>query len=267
MKNNKLKYVLGLASIALICGYGIYYSKDVSAAKSTRETEVYIEKDIKNNVKEPSIEVTKEALENIDDIEKETDEFGNEIITSGDEYDYPIKKEVNTDTVVLNQDLLNELLSYENYTPYNVKVREDTEDDYDVQISVDLSNMIKGKKANDILERYNRYVKARYLIDTEAGWENVLIPFKLSYKNALDDTDSKIEPNIQIYEAYQYGVGYKDLDYFPPVTTLYILKSREERIGYIATKLPISKVDKCTLEIKDLNRVDERGIMLKFKNE
>lgn len=247
-----------LVGVLFIGVFGVATTNNVSASRNDCRNRTSIM--VKNKIHK--IEKLPEGVVKSDDIE--VDEFGNEIVTTGDEYDYPIKKEANTDTVVLNQDLLNELLSFEGYAPYNIKVREDTTEDYDVQISIDLSNIIRGKKANEILDRYNRHVKARYLVDTEAGWENVLIPFKLAYKNPLDDTDSKIEPNIQIYENYLYGVYYKDSEYIPKVTTLYILKSREERIGYIATKLPISKTNKCTLNIEDLNKINGKKIEIKL---
>lgn len=273
MRNKQLRYLLGVASLSLVCMYGVYYVADVSAAKNEQGSEVKIETTKRveekiENVKRAEVKETKEQvepLESIDD-DKIYDEFGNEIITTGDEYDYPMKKEANTDTVVLSQDLLNDLLSFENYKPYNVKVREDSIEDYDVQISIDMTDKIVGKKADELLERYNRHVKARYLIDTETGWENVLIPFKLAYKNPLDDSDAKIEPRLRVYEACNYELVYKDLDYIPSVTTLYIMKSREERMGYIVTKLPILKVSNCTLEVQDLNISNMKGIEISFSD-
>lgn len=197
----------------------------------------------------------------------EYDDYGNEIINTGDEYDYPpLINEHCTDTTIVNQDILNELIGYEGYKSFNVRVKEDTRDkDYDVQVSLDVSNILRGTQANKLLESYNRHVMARYLIDTDQGWENVLIPFKLNYKEALDDTNYKIEPIFRIYESMGYSVYYNELEYTPIVNTLYILKSREERIGYIATKLPISKTSKYTLEIQDLNLGDyNEGIKLKL---
>lgn len=250
-----------LVGVLFIGVFGVATTNNVSASRNNYKNKTSIM--ITNKVHK--IEKIPDSIKDIEGVEDiEVDEFGNEIVTTGDEYDYPIKKEANTDTVVLNQDLLNELISFEGYAPYNIKVREDTTEDYDVQVSIDLSNIIRGKKANETLDRYNRHVKARYLVDTEAGWENVLIPFKLAYKNPLDDTDSKIEPNIQIYENYLYGVYYKDSEYIPQVTTLYILKSREERMGYIATKLPITKTNKCTLNIGDLNKTNGKKIEIKL---
>ena len=64
----------------------------------------------------------------------EYDDYGNEIINTGDEYDYPpLISEHCTDTIVINQDILNELIGYEGYKSFNVRVKEDTRDkDYDV---------------------------------------------------------------------------------------------------------------------------------------
>lgn len=265
MINKGLKYVFGIGLISICCIYGVNCINNVLASKDTSEDKaVYVEAEtnnrkILNDIGNKEQSITSDSKENNESQElgeleeKIYDELGNEIITTGDEYDYPINKEICVDTVVVNQDLLNGLLNFKNYKSYNIKVRDNDIDDYDVQMSVDIYNKLTGRSADEILEKYNRYVKARYLIDVEDGWENVLIPFKLSYKNAVKDTDDKIEPNLRVYEACNYGIIYKNLDYVPCVTTLYILKSREERLGYIAVKLPIVKVNNCTLEIQNRN--------------
>lgn len=178
-----------------------------------------------------------------------------EILKGGDEYNFPDTLTVGENRVVEGKlvpngsgdtsnnegsNTSNSRFAIGNYQAKDVKVDLVGGQKY-VRVYLNNDQSLYGSEADTKLIEYNNSHKAKYTVECDPGWENILVRIGIEYSETVDDPNKKIEPVIRINGTNSYsGINWQGHHYNIPVSILYDSKEVDGRTGYIVLKVPTS---------------------------
>lgn len=196
-----------------------------------------------------------EANQETTNLETITEESSQEeeILKGGDEYNFPDTLTVGENRVVEGKlvpngsgdtsnnegsSTSNSRFAIGNYQAKDVKVDLVGGQKY-VRVYLNNDQSLYGSEADTKLIEYNNSHKAKYTVECDPGWENILVRIGIEYSETMDDPNKKIEPVIRINGTNSYsGINWQGHHYNIPVSILYDSKEVDGRTGYIVLKVP-----------------------------
>ena len=155
----------------------------------------------------------------------------------------------NTGNITINIDRTND----DNYDYVTIGTDRDN-GVFDCEVGIYRDGIVTGADADAFLLQVNATNRVKYKISCDDGFENVVIPYKIKYLQALESESMKIEPVMCI--------GYNLLDYIqfngkkvtPKISMLYTVKNVDYREGYIITKVPVGRYTEYKIKVKGYNK-------------